>query len=117
MRLTYVLQKSFQVIVPLGLDQHIFIVNIFDNDVVVVLGVDPYDDGFDGGVAFDENTWGEVIRLAPYHEYASRTRDCTRHLEDCPVAMVATKMKRNGMEASGWVDEHVQSLLIAELSF
>lgn len=41
----------------LALHQYMLVVDVFDDEFVVVLGVDTHDDGFDGGVALDEDTW------------------------------------------------------------
>jgi len=50
---THIFEELLQVIVLVALDQYVFVVNVFDDDVVMLLGVDLHDDGFDGGIAFD----------------------------------------------------------------
>jgi hypothetical protein len=40
-----------------SLDQHMLIVDVFDDEFVVVFAVDFEEDGFDRGVAFDEDAF------------------------------------------------------------
>jgi hypothetical protein len=39
------------------LDQDVFIVDVLNNEVMIVLVVDTVDDGLDGGIALYQNTW------------------------------------------------------------
>lgn len=41
-------------------DYDVFFVQFFDDEFVVLV-VDVYDDGFDGGVVFDENVQGKEV--------------------------------------------------------
>lgn len=37
------------------LDQDVFVIYLFHDDPVLLFPVDLHDDGFDGGIAFDQN--------------------------------------------------------------
>lgn len=50
-RTTYILQQQLQLVELAALDQHMLVIDVFDDEVVVVLVVDAVDDGLDGGVA------------------------------------------------------------------
>lgn len=65
----------------LALDQDVLVVDVLDDEFMVVLGVDAHDNGFDGGVALDEDTWGEVIHHARHESSTSHTSLCAWHLE------------------------------------
>lgn len=66
----------------LALHQDMLVVDVFDDEFVVVLGVDAHDDGFDGGVALDKDTWAEVTHRARHECNTSHTSLCARHLGD-----------------------------------
>lgn len=55
----YFFQQLFQLIQFVILDEYMLVVNIFDDELVAVVVVDAVDDGLDGRVAFDKNTYGE----------------------------------------------------------
>ena len=43
-----------------ALDQHVLVVNVFDDEVVMMLCINFHDDGFDGRIALDEYACIEV---------------------------------------------------------
>jgi len=51
---TDILKQLLQVLMPGALDEHVFVVDIFDDNVVGMFSIDLDDDGFDGGIAFHE---------------------------------------------------------------
>jgi hypothetical protein len=59
---TYILQKLLQLIMFPFLNQHMLVVDIFDNEGVAMLLIYPHDDGLDGGIALDQDAF--IIRLA-----------------------------------------------------
>jgi len=53
---TYIFEKGLELLVLVLLDEHMFVVDILNDDVVVVLVVDPADDGLDGRITLHQNS-------------------------------------------------------------
>lgn len=66
------------------LDKHMLVINIFDDELVIVLVVNAVDYGFDGWIAYDEDAFRECYWLVASVHYSLRvclTCCCSRHLE------------------------------------
>lgn len=48
------------------LDQYVLVVNVYDDNVVMMLQVNLHDDGFDRRIAFDQDAWVGVRVLSRY---------------------------------------------------
>jgi len=44
---THIFEKLLQILVLIAFDQYVFVVNVFDDNVMMLFGVDLHDDGFD----------------------------------------------------------------------
>lgn len=68
-------------------DEDVLIIDVFDDDLVVALLVDPADDGFDGGIALDEYTCivgGQWVILGTASFYCL-TLHGSRHIDGLEV--------------------------------
>ena len=77
------------------LNEHMFVVYVFDDKVVSVLLVDPADDGFDGRIALDEYSFAKYQSIS--HKSLATTHPVLR--EASPISN-----GRCGVVSSAFVD-------------
>jgi hypothetical protein len=49
----YISEELFQLVMSISFDQSMLVVDVLDDEIVVVLGVDLDEDGFDGLIALN----------------------------------------------------------------
>lgn len=57
MQRSYVLEQLLQLFVLVALDENVLVVNVFDDEVMLMLGVNLDQDSLDGGIALYQDAY------------------------------------------------------------